>query len=80
MIIYDLLTNFHPLFFVDNNSVAKLKAKQKSLASDTETHRGFPGYSLTAEGECEMKGESFFVAIGVVGYLAQEQMWCSFYG
>eukprot|EP00438_Fugacium_kawagutii_P020093 Skav232645 [mRNA] locus=scaffold2334:42208:50306:- [translate_table: standard] len=29
--------------------------------------RGFPGYTLTAEGECEMKGESFFVAIGVVG-------------
>ena len=29
--------------------------------------RGFPGYTLTAEGECEMKGEGFFVAIGVVG-------------
>jgi len=30
----------------------------------------FPGYSLTSEGECEMKGESFFVAIGVVGAVA----------
>lgn len=29
--------------------------------------RGFPGYTLTAVGECEMKGEGFFVAIGVVG-------------
>jgi len=30
----------------------------------------FPGYTLTAEGECEMKGEGFFVAIGVVGAIA----------
>lgn len=30
----------------------------------------FPGYTLTAVGECEMKGEGFFVAIGVVGAIA----------
>lgn len=30
----------------------------------------FPGYTLTSEGECEMKGEGFFVAIGVVGAIA----------
>ncbi|CAK9106774.1 unnamed protein product [Durusdinium trenchii] len=29
----------------------------------------FPGYTLTPEGECEMNGESFFVAIAVVGAL-----------
>lgn len=28
---------------------------------------GFPGYQLTPEGECEMKGQSFFAMIAVVG-------------
>lgn len=84
MILWFVSTFTH-CFLLITTQRSPLKAKQKSLDSDTETetapNRGFPGYSLTSEGECEMKGESFFVAIGVVGNLAQQkQMWCSFYG